>query len=112
MSTDTELVVFYHCHCVTSFLKDSSPWNYTGYHCLCGHIDGKRTCTKIWLANQKEKENFIRLSEEAINNYNNTGKEYSWGNTLKLTLKPKGMYFATYEIINCEVHDRRFCTAK
>jgi hypothetical protein len=95
---------------VLSQWKDSSLWSYVGFPALCGHIDGKKSCTKIFLKDNDELDRFTQLKVEAKNKYKNEGNEFDWGCTLKLTLEPSD--YNTYTIKSCEVHKGRFCAAK
>lgn len=110
MSVEDNSVTFYYCNSVLSFWKDSSIWKHVGFPALCGHIDGKKPCHKIFLKDNNELTRFFQLSSEAIDRYKNEENEYSWGCTLKLTLEPAG--YNSYTIRTCEVHKGRFCAAK
>lgn len=110
MNTENNLVTFYYCNSVLSLWKDASTWSYIGFPTLCGHIDGKKPCNKIFLKDSDELDRFDYLRVEAITKYKDEGNEYDWGCTLKLTLEPAE--YNTYTIKTCEVHKGRFCAAK
>jgi hypothetical protein len=107
-------LTFYYCNNVFPSLKEFSLWRIFGFVPLSGHVNGEKQCRKIYFPNIAEYKKFINMKNESVKIYNNKNSEshFSWGNTLKLELKPHSLYSNTYTVISCTVHKGRFCSAK
>jgi hypothetical protein len=106
-------VTFYYCNSVLQPFKDTSMWNYLSFYTICGHMEGKIKCEKIFLSNFDEKNKFLVMCDCAIKKHNEENAEkFDWQHTLKFTLMKDTKYSDRYKVIDCSVHNERFCTAK